>query len=316
MNLKDFLLHLLIPRESNNHRAQALHFSAISFYITVLLVFQIALTGVTGLRPGVLGYASNISVSDLLKDSNNKRAQAGVPALSLNDQLTNAAAGKAGDMFQSQYWAHVSPTGKTPWDFIIGAGYNYLFAGENLARDFNDSQAVVNAWMNSPAHRDNLLSNRFHEVGFAVVNGKYGNSETTLVVQMFGTKAGAPPTVAAPETAPTPSSTPNAPTLTLSPTASASATPSALPTTPAPTEGQGNGIVLQEQTSSRPTDVLGLTKNVSSGLIVALVALLMIDSILVYRRKTVRLSGHNLAHLMFLLGALVIINLISRGTVI
>ena len=67
-----------------------------------------------------------------------------------------------------------------------------------MARDFAESKAVVEAWMNSSTHRENLVNPKYKEVGFAVVNGEYGGYETTLVVQMFGTKAGSPPSVAAP----------------------------------------------------------------------------------------------------------------------
>lgn len=198
MRLLDNVLHFFTPRHTNNHRAAALSFSAISVYVAFLLVFQIALTLVSKYNPEILGYATNISIPDLLKDTNLKRMEAGDTPLVLNDKLTDAARQKAADMFANQYWAHNSPAGRDPWSFITASGYSYLYAGENLARDFADSNGVVTAWMNSPTHRENLLNPKYKEVGFAVVNGKYGSYETTLVVQMFGTRTAGTPTVDAP----------------------------------------------------------------------------------------------------------------------
>ncbi|MCL4397686.1 CAP domain-containing protein [Patescibacteria group bacterium] len=296
MRLLEPFLHFLTPRQSNNHKAKALHVSSVTTYIVLLLVFQIILTGVAKFNPGVLGYASNITVTDLLKYTNDQRVAAGQMPLKLNDQLNRAAEAKAADMFANQYWAHTSPQGKDPWSFITAAGYSYLFAGENLARDFGDSKSVVDAWMNSPSHRENLLNSRYADVGFAVVNGKYNGYETTLVVQMFGAQSARTPTV---EETSVPAQ--------VQETSSESAKQS----TPA-------GMILNTETgNSQPKiDAFGLTKTVSVALTVLLLGVLVVDSALVYRRKTVRLSGHNLAHLVLLIALLVALNLIGRGIVL
>jgi hypothetical protein len=89
-------------------------------------------------------------------------------------------------MFKNNYWAHVSPTGTEPWDFILAEDYDYSYAGENLAKNFNSSKEVVTAWYNSPSHKENLLNKNYTEMGFAVVNGTLDGYKTTLVVQMFG----------------------------------------------------------------------------------------------------------------------------------
>jgi len=89
-------------------------------------------------------------------------------------------------MFAKNYWAHFAPDGKTPWDFILNSGYQYEYAGENLAKNFLFSDDVVSAWMNSQIHRDNILKREYSEVGYAVVNGMFNGEQTTLVVQMFG----------------------------------------------------------------------------------------------------------------------------------
>ncbi len=287
MRFIERFLHFVTPRHTNNHKAKALHFSAMSTYVVILLVVQILISTVARIDPKVLGYASNINVSDLLKYTNEKRVAAGLSTLVLDDQLSAAARDKAADMFANNYWAHNSPAGRDPWSFIVGANYHYLFAGENLARDFGDSRGVVEAWMNSPSHRENLGNEHYRDIGFAVVNGKLNGKETTLVVQMFGTKPGSAPTVAAPKTA----ALPPAPIPTLAPTV--------LGTTPQP-----------------KLDILSVTRTLSFGLIAILAAIMVVDSVLIYKRKIVRFSSHNLAHLFVLISVLVLINVIGRGIIL
>ena len=305
-NLGEKLLHFLTPRHTNNHRAKALHLSSISTYIVLLLLFQGILTGVAKFKPEILGYATNITVTDLLNDTNAERAKNGASPLTLNDKLTAAAQAKAADMFVHQYWAHTSPQGRDPWSFITAAGYNYLYAGENLARDFADSASVVQAWMNSPSHRENLVNPRYLEVGFAVVNGKYNNYETTLVVQMFGTRQGATPTVVAPET-------PSVVTL------------PELPENPQTDGTRSSGMILNTNNntvippsagSGLKLDIFQLTKAVSLVLTVFLIFVLGTDMVLVYKRKTVRISGHSLAHMMLFIVLLIVLNLVGRGVVL
>jgi len=134
----------------------------------------------------ILGYATDISVQDVVNQTNDQRASAGLPPLTLNMALSNAAAGKAQDMFNKQYWAHTSPDGVEPWAFISGAGYSYIAAGENLARDFLHTGDMISAWMASPTHKANIINPKYQEIGIAVVNGTLDGIETTLVVQMFG----------------------------------------------------------------------------------------------------------------------------------
>ena len=134
----------------------------------------------------VLGFATDISVDKLFQQVNQEREKNGLSALTYNDKLSTAASLKAQDMFSKNYWAHFAPDGKTPWDFILSSGYNYEYAGENLAKNFLFSDGVISAWMNSQTHRDNILKRDYTEVGYAIVNGTLNGEQTTLVVQMFG----------------------------------------------------------------------------------------------------------------------------------
>jgi hypothetical protein len=90
-------------------------------------------------------------------------------------------------MFTNNYWAHNSPQGKTPWTFFDAVDYKYSTAGENLAKDFYNTDSLVKAWMNSPTHKENIINTKYKEIGIAVVNGTLGDIKTTLVVQHFGT---------------------------------------------------------------------------------------------------------------------------------
>ncbi len=319
MKVAEHFLHFFTPRHTNNHRAKVLHTSTLGTIIALLIVVQVGLTFVHQAAPQVLGYASNISISDLLNETNSRRRDAGAGQLALNDQLNNAAAGKASDMFANQYWAHVSPQGKEPWAFITGAGYNYVFAGENLARDFGDSHGVVDAWMNSPSHKENLLNARFQDVGFAILNGKYGDSETTLVVQMFGSRSQSEPSVAVAVNTPAPTESPTvvpsqiptqAPTLTPFPT------PTAAPIISNTEPPRGSVLPTEAQAIKPKFDILSITRGLAFGLTLMLLGVLAIDAILIYRRKTVRISGHNFAHVLILAVVLIAVSLLGRGTII
>lgn len=149
-----------------------------------LVTYSIALSDTT--LGHVLGYASDITIDKVIAQTNSQRAKSGLQPVTYNAVLSDAARRKAADMFSAQYWAHTSPSGKEPWDFMREARYSYKVAGENLARDFLDTSSMVSAWMASPTHRANIMNPRYSDIGIAVVNGTLMGTETTLVVQMFG----------------------------------------------------------------------------------------------------------------------------------
>ncbi|HNU76110.1 MAG TPA: CAP domain-containing protein [bacterium] len=179
-------VHHFLPKPDKRKRADFLENKAILIYCVFILVITAVFRIIPKVAPGVLGYASDINITDLLKYTNKKRGENGVSNLRLNDKLSAAAQKKAKDMFEDGYWAHVAPDGTEPWDFIVGEDYEYIYAGENLAKNFSTSKEVVEAWFKSPSHKSNLIGANYEEVGFAVVNGVMNGYETTLVVQMFG----------------------------------------------------------------------------------------------------------------------------------
>lgn len=130
--------------------------------------------------------ASAIGVSSVIQKTNELRVQKGLLPLEKNAKLAKAAEAKAEDMYEKQYFAHQSPTGATPWDWMDQNHYNFAYAGENLAINFQDTQKLIDAWLASPAHKDNLLNSRFREIGVSVKTIKFEGKTYTLVVQMFG----------------------------------------------------------------------------------------------------------------------------------
>jgi hypothetical protein len=138
--------------------------------------------------------------TDIVRITNEARRAAGLADLRANPALDAAAARKLDDMAAQQYFAHVTPDGKQPWDFILAAGYRYRSAGENLGKGFNDPSALVNAWMGSPSHRANLVNTGYREIGVAVRRVTLNGVSTLLVVQMFAN----PQTVVAVKVAPSP----------------------------------------------------------------------------------------------------------------
>ncbi len=181
------LHHHFLPHhhDGEHHRAHALSVGALMVYLQLLVVISAGIYLIRLTSPAILGTAT-FSAQEVIDLTNKKRVENNLPPLSYNPLLEQAAKAKAANMFAENYWAHFAPSGKSPWFFITSAGYKYLYAGENLARDFNDPKSTVDAWMNSPSHRENILDRNFKEIGVAVADGKLTGRDGILVVQMFG----------------------------------------------------------------------------------------------------------------------------------
>jgi uncharacterized protein YkwD len=125
-----------------------------------------------------------VSADQILNLVNHDRAKNGLPELQLNSTLNQAALAKAQDMLAHDYFDHISPGGTKPWYFFKALGYNYVYAGENLAMNFNDAHELEKSWMNSPKHRENILSPNYSDLGLAIVT----QENRTVIVQFFGSK--------------------------------------------------------------------------------------------------------------------------------
>lgn len=251
-------------------------------YVLLFILLQVSFSIVNFVKPGVLGVTSNVEYRKLIELTNKEREKVGLPPVSENSALKEAARMKASNMFSENYWSHFAPSGKSPWDFILGSGYKFSFAGENLAKNFYNSEDVVVAWMNSQTHKENILNPKYNDIGIAVVEGMLDGQQTTLVVQMFGTTQAL---AAGPEVN---------------------------------VSGENHQIEKEEYESkpllvasvqtphltSKPTiDPYQASKTFGLLVIAFIAALIVIDLIVLRRRGIFRVSSHRWAHLAFLSAA-------------
>lgn len=129
--------------------------------------------------------AEEINPDDIITLANQSRSQYNLPSLIENDILNKAAKEKALDMIRNDYFSHTSPANITPWHWFEANGYEYKYAGENLAINYENSVSQHEAWMNSVTHRENILDPHYQETGAAVVEGKLGNKQVIISVQLF-----------------------------------------------------------------------------------------------------------------------------------
>lgn len=108
---------------------------------------------------------------------NAERAKSGLSPLASDSALANVALAKAKDMYNNGYFSHTSPTYGSPFDMMTQFGIQYSYAGENIAKGQRTSAEVMQAWMNSQGHRDNIMNANYAKIGVAYYNGVW--------VQMF-----------------------------------------------------------------------------------------------------------------------------------
>lgn len=259
----------------------------------------------------ILGFASNITVSQVVDQTNQERQKIGLEPLSYNKKLSDAALAKGQDMFNDQYWAHTAPDGTEPWYFIKQTKYNYIVAGENLARDFSSTPDMVTAWMASPTHKANILNPKYQEIGIAVIDGILEGYETTLVVQMFGTQPnGQVPSIISTaqveqryqylESEPVDLEQNNIQTSSIEPTQTVLA----------------SMLVPIGQITGRPLlSPLQLSKAIVIFILVLITVVLIYDLLVIGHKHTMRLVGKNLAHLILLITVLFLVIYFKGGMI-
>jgi len=131
----------------------------------------------------------------IIEETNRRRMRFEDSPLEENYILNEVAETKLDDMFENQYFAHVSPEGVGIGDVAKEMGYEFLLIGDNLAKgNYRDDREVVGDWMDSPGHRKNILDDRYIEIGVATRKGSFEEREVWISVQVFGM-----PTWACPE---------------------------------------------------------------------------------------------------------------------
>ncbi|HHW47726.1 MAG TPA: SafA/ExsA family spore coat assembly protein [Clostridiaceae bacterium] len=119
---------------------------------------------------------------EVIKLVNAERAKRGLAALKANWQLSRVARYKSQDMVNKGYFSHTSPTYGSPFKMMESFGLKFSAAGENIAYGQRTPQEVMNAWMNSPGHRSNILNPSYNEIGVGLARTKSGVNYWT---QMF-----------------------------------------------------------------------------------------------------------------------------------
>lgn len=112
---------------------------------------------------------------------NQRRAHAGLPALSFNGRLNTAAAVHSADMARRNRMTHIGSDGSTPGVRLRRAGYNWARVTENVAVGFSTPSSVVTAWMNSSGHRANILDRNVRAIGIALRYNSSGRAFWTMV---------------------------------------------------------------------------------------------------------------------------------------
>jgi uncharacterized protein YkwD len=139
---------------------------------------------------------SPLSVENIIDATNNERIKAGLPPLKASAKLEESAKIKTEDMITNQYFEHTSPSGKTVADLGNEVGYDYVVMGENLALgDFSNANDLLQAWMNSPGHRANILNTSYEDIGVYAAQGTYQGRTVWFAVQHFGTERGVCPSI-------------------------------------------------------------------------------------------------------------------------
>lgn len=288
------LHHFFIPHRETHRKAHLISWEALLIYGLIFLLLKVSFTVFSFYKPGVLGIESSIDQKKLIELTNQERQKNGLNPLSENTALDKAATAKATSMFQENYWAHFAPSGKSPWDFILGTGYKFTYAGENLAKNFYQSNEVVTAWMNSPSHRENLLNPKYQDIGIAVVEGVLNGQKTTLVVQEFGTTQ---------SLATAPAVNVNGENLAVS-------------------KEEYNNVAelvagLQNTSGGKALlDPLQITKIAGLGILAFVGILLILDFLIIKKRGVLKVRSNHLAHLTVISAAAATLILTPRGSIL
>ncbi|MFV0520390.1 MAG: CAP domain-containing protein [Lachnospirales bacterium] len=129
-------------------------------------------------------YTTEDYIQGVFAEVNSEREAVGLDALVLDSKITEIAQIKAEDMANNGYFSHTSPTYGSPFEMLGEFGVSYMTAGENIAAGQVDAQDVMESWMNSKGHRENIQNSRFKNIGIGMAENSSG---TKYWVQIFVT---------------------------------------------------------------------------------------------------------------------------------
>lgn len=130
--------------------------------------------------------AEPVTSGAIIEATNELRINAGLRPLAPEPRLAAAAQEKIEDIRENKYFAHNSPDGVEVWDFIKDQGYSFRAAGENLAINYTDTNTLINAWLDSPSHKQNLMQAQYRDIGVAVQTVEFDGRSHIIIVQLFG----------------------------------------------------------------------------------------------------------------------------------
>ncbi len=109
--------------------------------------------------------------NEVLNLVNNERVKEGIHKLEFCEDLNSVANLKSKDMAIYNYFSHNSPNYGSLFDMLKKRDIKYMAAGENIAMGQKTPKQVVEAWMNSPGHRQNILNSNYNKIGIGVYIG-------------------------------------------------------------------------------------------------------------------------------------------------
>jgi len=181
-----WLKDVTIPHAGNNHHPKALHPKALTSYVLIIFLVKVLVTGSLFFVYPNIGFVTSKITDDLYEITNQERVAAGLEPLIINHELVAAATRKVNDMVTGDYFAHISPDGTKPWEWINKDNYNFTHMGENLAMDFSSAKVVHSAFMKSPSHKANILNEDYTDFGMVIMSGVINGRETMILVQFYG----------------------------------------------------------------------------------------------------------------------------------
>jgi hypothetical protein len=161
----------------------------VKIYITMSIVVSFVLMCVNNYASADDAQMEN----DIIKEEiiinlvNAERMKEGQNELEENEMLNVVAQKKLQDMLLNNYFAHTSPEGENSWRWFNDVGYDFAYAGENLAIDYDDVYEQHEDWMQSPKHRKNILNEQFTQTGVAIEQVKKDGKDIMITVQVFAT---------------------------------------------------------------------------------------------------------------------------------
>lgn len=153
-------------------------FTAIALFLSLIIATSVK---VVADDVSSISYDQELALTTL----NKIRTDRGISALNWNDKLSVAANIKAQDIIARGYFDHKNPDGEMIWGEVENSGYNYFTAGENLAIDFASVGEAYQAWLKSPSHLENIVSNKYSDFGFGIATGQFEGRKTNVYVQIF-----------------------------------------------------------------------------------------------------------------------------------